>query len=83
MQKSITFTEHPVNQTSKLRSEIILFPPNLKDAYFLGAGFAIPLAMKEAVNILHHLHQTEGYHSPYFQMQGQKHLLNISVIFAS
>lgn len=35
------------------------FPPNLKDPCFLGAGFAIPLAMQKAGNVPHHLHQRQ------------------------
>lgn len=78
-EKSISFTEYPINQSSKLSSENILSSSSLKDIYFLWVVFVIPLEIKKAGNILHH--QREGYHPPHFQMQGQKHLLNFSVLF--
>lgn len=80
-EKSITLTEYPINQSSKQSSEIILSSSSVKDAYFLGVLSVIPLEMKKAGNTPHH--QIEGSHSPHFQMQGQKYLLNFSVLFAS
>lgn len=67
-EKSITFTEYPINQSSRRSSEIILSSSSVKDAYFQGAVFVIPLEVKKFGDIPHH--QIEGYHPPHFQMKG-------------
>jgi len=53
--KSVTFTEHPANQTCKLSSEITLSIPNLKYACYLEAVVSIPLAVMKIGNTHHHL----------------------------
>lgn len=74
-EKPITFTEYPINQSSKQSSEIILPSSSVKDAYFLGFVPLIPLEMKKAGNIPHH--QIEGYHLPCFQMQGTEIFIEV------